>query len=734
MKSSRGSSLARAHARWRSLSLTTRILIGLGVGVLIGLFLGDDARALQGIANAYIGLMQMTVIPYLLIALILGLGRLELAKARLLAAYGGLVLLVFWVVTLAVIWLVPLTFPTYQSAFFFSTTILEPRQPISFVDLYIPSNPFHSLANTLVPAVTLFAAAVGVALITLEDKERFLAPLDVLMKAIGRITNFVVELTPLGVIAVVAVAAGTLSPDEVSRLQVYLIVFVVASLLLGFVLLPLVVTAVTPFRYGEVVGTCRDALLTAFVTHSVFIVLPMIAEKCAELARAHDLDPRSARSVPEVVVPIAFNFPTAGKLLTLLFVPFAAWLSGSALEAGDYPRLLTTGVFTYFAKAQVALPLLMDLVEVPQDLFQLYIPTTLLTGKFDSAVGAMSLFAFALIVAAAMSGRLHIGVLRVLRSAVVGIAIVAVTLVATRVALGALVDTTYTKAQALEAMHLSRSPPPTAVYRSPPPPDAYASRDLSPLERIRSRRTIRVGYLEDRLPFTFFNAHDQFVGFDVELTAQMARDLGVGIEWIPVRWNTFGPMLMAGTVDLVPSVPYMHRTVGRIGLSTPYVDGTIGLLVRDARRNEFASEAELRQHERLLIGVTAEPEIFEIYLKEMLDDTPYELVEIERLDPAFESEKGRLDAVLVIAEEGMAWSLVRPEYSVVIPKDHVLRRPLAYAMRPDAGELAEFVNEWLVLQKARGGIDSAYNFWILGNGAEERPPRWSIERNVLGWK
>jgi Na+/H+-dicarboxylate symporter len=726
--------LGRVYARWTGLGLTPRILLGLALGVLIGLFFGEDAKALQGAASAYIGLMQMTVIPYLLVALILGLGRLEPGQARLLARYAGVALLVFWALTLTVVALMPLTFPQYESAFFFSTAVLEPPQAISFVDLYIPANPFHSLANSIVPAVTLFAAAIGAALITLEEKERFLAPLDVLMKAIARVTGFVVELTPIGVIPVAAVAAGTLSPEELSRLQVYFVTFIVAAVLVGFVLLPLFVTAVTPFRYREVVGTCRDAILTAFVTHSVFIVLPMIAERCEELARKHGLDPQSARSVPEVIVPIAFNFPTAGKLLTLLFVPFAAWLSGSPLEPSSYPGLLTTGLFTYFAKAQVALPFLMDLVEVPQDLFQLYIPTTLVNGKFDSAVGALSLFAFALVTAAAMAGRLRFDAVGLGRFALLSVAAVGVSLFVTRIGLDAIVDTTYTKAEALQAMHLSRSPPPTAVYTRVPPTGAYASRDLDPLERIRERRTLRIGYFQDRLPFTFFNGRRELVGFDVEMAAQMAEDLGVGIEWVPVDWTTFGGLLATGAVDLVPSVPYMHRTVGRITLSAPYTDGTVGLLVRDSRRNEFVDVIAMREQEFLRIGVTADPSVFEVYVAQMLGDTPHELVQIDRLDPAFSSPSGPLDAVLVIAEEGMAWSLVNPDYTVVVPKDrHLVRRPLAYAMAPQAGNLTEFVNEWLVLQRARGGIDAAYQFWILGQGAETRKPRWSIKRDVLGW-
>ena len=66
--------------------------------------------------------------------------------------------------------LVPLTFPTLETATFFSTTLLERRPPFDFVDLYIPANPFYSLANNVVPAVVLFSIVLGVAVIGLERK------------------------------------------------------------------------------------------------------------------------------------------------------------------------------------------------------------------------------------------------------------------------------------------------------------------------------------------------------------------------------------------------------------------------------------------------------------------------------------------------------------------------------------------------------------------------------------
>jgi Na+/H+-dicarboxylate symporter/ABC-type amino acid transport substrate-binding protein len=719
--------------RRAGLSLTSQIVIGLAFGIALGLFFGEHMRVLEPLADGYIRLMQMTVLPYLSVGLVLGLGRLDREQARHLTKYGLLTLLAFWLMALIVVSAMPLAFPEYKAAFFFSTTLLEQPEHLSFVDLYIPANPFHSLANSIVPAVTLFSAALGIALIGVPGKERFLGPFDVFMQAIARVTHFIVRLTPLGVVPIAAVAAGTISPEELSRLEAYLVTFVAGALLLGLVILPLLVTALTPFGYREVVGTCRDALLTAFVTNNVFIVLPMIAERAEELAQRHGFAGRSEGSIGEVVVPIAFNFPTAGKLLTLLFVPFAAWLAGNTLEAAQYPGLLAAGVFSYFAKAQVALPFLLNLVEVPQDLFQLYIPTTLINGKFDSMVGAMSLFGFTLIIATAMAGRLRLDPRRLLRFGAISAATLVLTVVAVRLVLAAVVDTSETKADALREMQLSRSPPPMAIYRDQPPQVPASSLQTDSMRRVLDSRVLRVGYFEDRVPFSFRNARGQLVGYDVEMAAQMAQDLGVGLIMVAVTLDNFEQRLAAREVDVVASVRYTHHWLKRLRMSEPYTDVTAALLVRDSRCDEFEDVEAIRSHDRLTLGVLGDRDLSDDYIRAFLADTPYEAVEFKSISQLLEPDARNVDATVVLAETGMAWSLLHPEFCVVIPRPVLIRRPLAFALAPDADHLGEFVDEWVRLQQARGNTTRAYDYWVLGKGTERRAPRWSIARDVLGW-
>ena len=85
------------------------------------------------------------------------------------------------------------------------------------------------------------------------------------------------------------------------------------------------------------------------------------------------------------------------------------------------------------------------------------------------------------------------------------------------------------------------------------------------------------------------------------------------------------------------------------------------------------------------------------------------------------------------AEAGSGWTLVYPDFSVVIPRPDIVAAPRSYALPRAADDLADFVDTWITLKRKDGDIDMAYRHWILGKGAERTEPRWSVIRNVLGW-
>ena len=185
----------------KGVSLSTQILIGLALGVFLGFFLGEKASIFAIIGKAYVGLIQMSILPYMVVSLMLGIGSLSYEKAGRLALTGGIVLVASWLLAFTIVFLMPLAFPSIKAGSFFSASLVEIAE-VDFIDLYIPVNPFSSLARTVVPAAAVFSVAFGVALIGVENKRSLREILTAISKTLTRIAMMVVKITPIGVFAI----------------------------------------------------------------------------------------------------------------------------------------------------------------------------------------------------------------------------------------------------------------------------------------------------------------------------------------------------------------------------------------------------------------------------------------------------------------------------------------------------------------------------------------------------
>ncbi len=713
------------------MSLSPKILLALVFGILFGLFVGEIAAPLKVVGDAFIQLLQMTVLPYIMFSLITNLGKLSYQQARTMAVKVGSLLLLLWGIALILVFTIPLAFPSWESASFFSTTLVQGIQDVDFLELYIPANPFYSLANNIVPAVVLFSVLVGVALIGIEAKDALIDNLTVLVSALSRVTHFVVRLTPIGIFAIAASAAGTMSIEEFGRLQVFLVTYVVASLLVTFWILPGLVTALTPLTYREVVGLTKDALITAFATGNLFVVLPILTEKSQELLRNHEMG--ESQSLVGVIVPVSFNFPNTGKVLTLSFILFAAWFSDTPVTLAQYPTFAAAGLISFFANLNVAVPFLLDLLRIPADMFHFFVVSSVVNSRFGTLIAAMHTVVLALVGTYAISGQLEISFPRLLRYALVTVVLTAVTIGGTRGYFAYALENEYHKDEIIAGMQLLRNPVPATVHDSPPPAferpgDAQGSR----LDRIREDGSIRVGYLADQLPFAYFNAAGDLVGFDVEMAHTLARELDARLEFVPVVFDEVAERLKLGYCDIVMSgLGITTKRAQEMAFSTPYLEGTLSFMVRDHRRGDFNSREAVQGLDAPKIALPNLPYFVE-WIRTYLPQA--QIVLLSSWPEFFEREQEEdLDAMLTAAEIGSAWSLIFPEFTVVVPHPDVVRLPAAYAMPRGDHELVNFVNSWIELKKRDGTIESLYDHWILGKTAERKQPRWSVIRDLLHW-
>jgi Na+/H+-dicarboxylate symporter len=709
-------------------SFSRKILIGLAGGILTGVFLGERAAVLKWAADGFVKLLQMMVLPYITVSIVASLGGMELHKARTLGWRIAAVLAGLWAVALLFAFSLPLMFPPIENASFFSTSLLDQPPDFNFIDLYIPANPFHSLANNIVPAVVLFSLILGTSLIGIQHKNRVVDLLGVLRDAITTAMRFVTRLTPYGLFAIAATAAGTLSFEQLSRLQVFLVAYVVVGFLVSFLVLPGLVSALTPIRARDFLKEAHAALITAAVAGDLFIVLPMLTQSCRTLVERITPQDADAAKLPDVVVPTSFNFPHSGKLLSLSFVLFAGWFSDAPVPRSEYPALALSGLVSFFGSLNAAVPFLLDLFRIPADTFQLFLATAVINSRVGSLVAAAHTLTVAVLVTCAMTGHLHFRRRRVVSYALVTAAAAIVAIGGTRWILLNHLSPEYSKDEVLASMHLLHQPVAAAVLREP---DVRSAEDRAPLDAIAARGALRVGYVADSLPFAFFNRRGDLVGFDIELAHRLAAELGVGLVLVPVDREKMAEQLDSGYCDIVMSgVALTTARAAQLLFSDSYLDETVALIVPDHQRERYRSWDAIRELGPITIAVPNLP-YYLVKLTELLPNAT--LQRHGHIDALFERAASHVDAIALPAERGSAWTLIYPQFSVVVPSPQPIRVPLAYPLAKHDEQFASFINSWIALKRKDGTFDAAFNYWILGRDAAPRHPRWSILRDVLHW-
>ena len=139
------------HKKHR-LSFTTWIVVGLVAGVFCGLFFGEYTVWIKWVGDAYVGLLQMAVLPYVTLSLLANIGGLTASAGLRVMRTSVMVMLLLWAVGLVTLAIASQAFPDWDSGSFFSSRFTEEPPQTNWLDLFIPSNPFRSLSENSIPA------------------------------------------------------------------------------------------------------------------------------------------------------------------------------------------------------------------------------------------------------------------------------------------------------------------------------------------------------------------------------------------------------------------------------------------------------------------------------------------------------------------------------------------------------------------------------------------------------
>jgi len=201
-------------SRYRRLSLGTKILIFLGMGILAGMLLGERARVAQPVGDLFVRLLMMAAIPLVFFNLLAGLTSLPNPKE--LGRIGGRILSYYLVTTtmaitlgLAVMHLLrpgegmQLKGEVHES-FGSMPSIAE-----VLLDL-VPRNIFEAFGAGNLSQVVVFTVLLGLAALLLgsEKLKALHGIFDLLAELLRKLVELVMHFGPVGIGALAAATVG----------------------------------------------------------------------------------------------------------------------------------------------------------------------------------------------------------------------------------------------------------------------------------------------------------------------------------------------------------------------------------------------------------------------------------------------------------------------------------------------------------------------------------------------
>lgn len=710
------------------ISLTFQMAIATILGILCGLFFGDLCEVFAPYTSAYVMLLKVTAVPYLIAAIIHGVGQLSSNQATLILKRGIIFISLAWSINILVVYGITFLFPHSKTAQFGGYLSTEIPQ-MNFAELLIPENIFHDLSNNIVPAIVIFSLGIGIALILLKEKEVMMKGMQTLVEALTRITAWIARITPIGTFLIIAYQVGTLQFSTAKQVSTYVLLYVLGICILVFWIMPRLTSMLTSIPSYKWLQQIFPILLLAYTTNFVIVCLPYIIELLKKETQILDPNDTKAQNQIQGTVSVVFNLPL-GSLFITVFIFFLSTFYGVPLMVGSQIKLFVTTFLTSLGAVGLGswintLTFILDSLGLPVESVNLYLATLPFTGGFQSMISVIEIASLSLFITLSCRNLLVLDWKKIFKKSL-GTAI-PIILVFVGIKMFLPLPEIKNETKSIYELNISSSIP-VKIYKTLPSP-IEAKGDT--FDRILATKTIRVGYNPQFAPFCFFNIDGNIVGYDVAFAYELAYDLGCQLDLVPLTYENLSEELNDRYYDIAMSaVTVNEKRLKSLLFTEPYISPRLILVVKEKMRKSFSNIDKVIENKKFKIAVL-KGSSFEAYAKEIFPHK--EMIYLESYDE-FESCESQV-ALLWEEVEASAWMLTHRNFRIIFYDPPLGYDTLSYAIRNDSDRFLLYLNRWLELKKSEGFTDKQYDLWIKGKTeiAAIPEPRWSIIRNVLHW-
>jgi Na+/H+-dicarboxylate symporter/ABC-type amino acid transport substrate-binding protein len=710
------------------ISLTFQMAIATVLGIFCGLFFGDLCDVFAPYSSAYIMLLKVTAVPYLIGAIIHGVGQLSVYQAKQILKRGLIFISIAWLINVLMIYAINYLFPHPKSTQLGGYISGEIPQ-LNFAELLIPDNIFYDLSNNIVPAIVIFSLLIGIALMFLKEKEVMMKGMENLVEVLTRITSWIARITPFGTFLIIANQVGTIQFSTVKQVSTYVILYVVGVCAIVFWIFPRLTNMLTAIPSYKWLQQLLPILLLAYTTNVVIVCLPYIIELLKKETQI--LDPNDGRAQNQIqgTVSVVFNLPL-GSLFIAVFVFFVSIFYNVPLMITSQIELFVTTFLTSLGAVGLgswinSLTFILDSLGLPLESLNLYLATLPFTAGFQSMLSVIEIASLSLFITLSCRNMLILNWGRIIKNGL--FTLIPVLLVFSGIKLFNPLPEIKNEIKSIYELNIS-SAIPVKIHKNLP---TSTETQGETFDQILANQTIRVGYNPNCAPFCFLNVDGNVVGYDIAFAYDLAYDLGCQLDLVPLNYENMVEELGNHNYDIAMSAVTINESrLKALTFTESYISPRLVFVVQEKMRRLFSNIDTILENKKIKIAIL-KGSSYEAVAKEIFPNM--ELVYLDSYDQ-FESSNPFV-ALLWEETEAIAWTLCHRNYRIVFTQPPLGFDTFGYAICNHNPRFLNYLNQWLELKRLEGFTDKQYDLWVKGKTeiVASVEPRWSIIRNVLHW-
>ena len=304
--------IARA---WSSISLVKRIIIGLIIGALLGVFAPTGIEIISLLGTLFVSALK-GVAPVLVFFLVIS----ALANARAAGSMKTIVILYMVSTFLAALtavmasFLFPSTITLIDAAETAQASPQDIGEVLTALVMNIVSNPVDALMNANYIGILAWAIVLGIAMRAASDNTKQV--FTNVSEAVSKVVRWVIACAPFGILGLVYTTVSENGLEIFTEYGHLLLVLVGCMLFIAFIINPLMVWVNIRKNPYPLVWRCvKESGLYAFFTRSSAANIPVNMELCRKLGLNKD--------TYSVSIPLGATINMAGAAVTIAVMTLA---------------------------------------------------------------------------------------------------------------------------------------------------------------------------------------------------------------------------------------------------------------------------------------------------------------------------------------------------------------------------------------------------------------------------